>query len=213
MLALALREFTLSASSGALPSDNACLCPITCKLRHCLHSVTGPAFNPATSNDCAAIGAVQGLAADMVQACTADAATADAITATDATTEDAAPAAAGDATTADAAAADNAAPESAAATESTRAARSVDSIQANLGGRPDEQSDVKLSTAEVSVSEATTPAGSASGVKEASTSRKSGSKTWFGKAGGILGRWTVPVKVKKEPNSRPQGVTETIDLT
>lgn len=67
--------------------------------------------------------------------------------------------------------------------------------------------------AEVSVLEASTPAGSASGVKEASTAQKPGSQTWFKKAGGILGRWTVPVKVKKEPKSKHLGMTDLIDLT
>ena len=104
----------------------------------------------------------------------------------------------------------------AAATDITVATPNVGPTEANLGSRADEQSDVKLPNEEVSVLElleATTPAGSASGVNEASTARKSGSQTWFGKAGGILGRWTVPIKVKKEPKSRHRGVTETIDLT
>lgn len=135
--------------------------------------------------------AVQGLAADMAQAGTADAA----LTAvTDATT-----------------AAANAA--AAAAADSIVPAASVNPTEASTGSRADEQPDAKLPSAEVSMLEATTPAGSASGVKEVSTARKSGSQRWFGKAGGILGRWTVPVKVKKEPRSRHMGVTDTIDLT
>ena len=61
-----------------------------------------------------------------------------------------------------------------------------------------------------------TQAGSAAGVTKAQpgTAQKSGSKAWFGKAGGILSKWAVPVRVKKEPRSRPSGVMEeTIDLT
>ena len=134
-------------------------------------------------------------------------------------TADAAPTGAPDATTADAAStavADAAAVANAVATDTTKAATIVGPTEAIMGSKTDGQSDVKLPNAEVSVlqaPEATTPAGSASGVKEASTARKSGSQTWFGKAGGILGRWTVPIKVKKEPNSRHRGVTDTIDLT
>lgn len=149
---------------------------ITCKIRHCLHNVAGPALALATLTDCLLCDAVQGLAADMVQASTADAAPT-------------------------------------AATDSIIAATTVGPIEANKGGRADEQPDVKLPNEDVHASEALTPAGSVSGVKAASTARKSGSQTWFGKAGGILGRWTVPLKVKKEPESRHWRVTETIDLT
>lgn len=60
------------------------------------------------------------------------------------------------------------------------------------------------------------------------TSAKSGKTAWLGRAGGLLGRWTVPVKVKQKPNSVDRqavwvkkepasigkhGVTDTIDLT
>ena len=51
--------------------------------------------------------------------------------------------------------------------------------------------------------------------KQPSTGAKSGSRSaWFGKAGGLLNRWAVPVKVKKEPKSTSKhGVTDVIDLT
>ena len=187
MLALALRDFTSCFFRCA-----AMFRQITCKIRHCLHNVTGPASALGTSTDCLLCDAVQGLAADMVQASTADAA----------------PTAAADATAADAA--------PTATTDSIIAAASVGPIEANKGSEAGGQPDAKLPNEEVhtlQAPEATTPAGSASAVKADSTARKSGSQTWFGKAGGILGRWTVPVKVKKEPKSRHRGVTETIDLS
>ena len=88
------------------------------------------------------------------------------------------------------------------------------SSESNTGSRADEQPKAKVPSAEeVSVLEASTPAGSASGVKEGGTARKSGSQTWFGKAGGLLGRGTVPVKVKKEPKSKYLGAAAVIDLT
>ncbi len=51
--------------------------------------------------------------------------------------------------------------------------------------------------------------------KQRSTGAKSGSRSaWFGKAGGLLNRWAVPVKVKKEPKSTSKhGVADLIDLT
>ena len=98
--------------------------------------------------------------------------------------------------------------------DNTSAAIKEEPIEAKRGVRADEQPDVQLST-EVSVLPAATPAGSASslGVTTASTARKSGSLGWLGKAGGILGRWAVPVKVKKERKSGQRGVAATIDLT
>lgn len=130
------------------------------------------------------------MAADMVQGSTADAAV---------------PAAAANA-------ADETAPASA---DNTTVAIKAEPIEADMGDRADEQPDVQLSNADRSVLQATMPAGSASGsgVKAASTARKSGSQSWLGKAGGLLGRWTVPVKVKKERKSGQRGVADTIDLT
>ncbi len=60
-----------------------------------------------------------------------------------------------------------------------------------------------------------TPAASSEEAKPSSTAAKSGSKSaWFGKAGGLLNRWAVPVKVKKEPRSNSKlGVADVIDLT
>ena len=51
--------------------------------------------------------------------------------------------------------------------------------------------------------------------KQRSTGAKSGARSaWFGKAGGLLNRWAVPVKVKKEPKSTSKhGVADVIDLT
>ena len=51
--------------------------------------------------------------------------------------------------------------------------------------------------------------------KQRSSGAKSGSKSaWFGKAGGLLNRWAVPVKVKKEPKSTSKhGDADMIDLT
>lgn len=119
-----------------------------------------------------------------------------------------------DATAAGAAAVDAAA-ASAAAEDATFQEAGLKASESDIGSRADEQPDVKLPNAEeeVSVLEASTPAVSASGVREATTARKSGSQTWFGKAGGLLGRWTVPVKVKKEPRSKHLGATAVIDLT
>ena len=82
--------------------------------------------------------------------------------------------------------------------------------------KAEELSATDLPKQEVKVLEAATPAGSAVGTTKAQpgTAQKSGSKAWFGKAGGILGRWAVPVRMKKEPRSKPSGVMEeTIDLT
>lgn len=99
--------------------------------------------------------------------------------------------------------------------DSTEAAIKMEPVEANMGVRADEQPDVQLSNADVNVLQAATPAGSPSGpgVKAASTARKSGSQSWLGKAGGMLGRWTVPVRVKKERKSGHRGVADTIDLT
>ncbi len=62
-----------------------------------------------------------------------------------------------------------------------------------------------------------TPAGPgvALEAKQPSTGAKSGARSaWFGKAGGLLNRWAVPVKVKKEPKSTSKhGIADVIDLT
>ena len=51
--------------------------------------------------------------------------------------------------------------------------------------------------------------------KQPSTGAKSSARSaWFGKAGGLLNRWAVPVKVKKEPKSTSKhGIADVIDLT
>ena len=93
-----------------------------------------------------------------------------------------------------------------------------------------------ISTAEHS-NEVQTPASTSAATQGAkfSTAAKSSSKAaWLGKASGLLGRWSVPMKVKKEPGSvdkhaksaaKPvkvkkepkstgkHGVTDVIDLT
>ncbi|DBA74384.1 TPA: hypothetical protein ACH3X1_011148 [Trebouxia sp. C0004] len=80
----------------------------------------------------------------------------------------------------------------------------------------------KADNASSSILEATseivpTPAGPGvvSKAERPSTGAKSGARSaWFGKAGGLLNRWAVPVKVKKEPKSTSKhGIADVIDLT
>ena len=60
-----------------------------------------------------------------------------------------------------------------------------------------------------------TPVHVSAEAKQPSSSATSGSKSaWFGRAGGLLNRWAVPVKVKKEPkSSHKHGIADVIDLT
>ena len=70
------------------------------------------------------------------------------------------------------------------------------------------------SKAEV-VNEATPAHASAAEAQQPKGGATSGSRSaWFGRAGGLLNRWTVPVKVKKEPKStHKHGIADVIDLT
>ena len=88
--------------------------------------------------------------------------------------------------------------------------------------KPDEQAE-----------EVQTPASTSAatqGAKQSVAAKSSSKAAWLGKASGLLGRWSVPMKVKKEPGSidkhaKPvkvkkepkstgkHGVTDVIDLT
>lgn len=65
------------------------------------------------------------------------------------------------------------------------------------------------------VNEATPAHASAAEAQQPKGGATSGSRSaWFGRAGGLLNRWAVPVKVKKEPKStHKHGIADVIDLT
>ena len=205
-----LSENSLPASSGAL----ACPCA-ACTLAPCHsgRSIASFACTLLLSKSQGVVRALlQGLAADIARAGP-----------TETAGDGAAPSdtALGKASTADAPTAEASAVSASAAEAAGTSDASAASPKCHKG-LPDadvtmeagNQPAAGLPSSRVDVLEAATPAQSGAAKAEASTARKSGSKAWLSKAGGILGRWTVPVKVKKEPRSKPMRVVEeVIDLT
>ena len=65
------------------------------------------------------------------------------------------------------------------------------------------------------INEAASAHASAAEAQQLKGGAASGSRSaWFGRAGGLLNRWAVPVKVKKEPKStHKHGIADVIDLT
>ena len=101
-------------------------------------------------------------------------------------------------------------PEAAAVQGAVNVSRFVES-----GSKTDEPPVGGHVSAEDHIAVSETPADTTAEAKQPKSAAKSGSNSaWFGKAGGLLGRWTVPVNVKKEPSSNSKfGVAAVIDLT